>query len=93
MTGFNNNNFTNSEQETSDIKRSNEEVIANKENANSSGTNRDYGTITTTNRRYGNIGVTKSTELLRDAMAVTPELNVYKFIIDSFIEKFCLLIY
>ena len=83
VTGFNNNNFTNAEQSITDINRTNQEAINNK----------DYGTVTTTNRRYGNIGVTKSTELLRDAMSVTPELNIYKFIIDSFIEKFCLLIY
>ena len=55
--------------------------------SNDSGSNKgntsEYGTITTTNRRYGNIGVTKSTELLRDAMAVTPELNIYKFIMDK----------
>lgn len=93
VSGFNSNSLVDSEQTINDIDRSNSQTSEGSDSSTSDESSTDTGTITTTNRRYGNIGVTKSTELLRDAMAITPELNIYSFIINSFKDKFCLLIY
>lgn len=48
--------------------------------------------ITRETIRQGNIGVTKSTELI-DSYRKTEQFNVYQFIIDAIISRFCLLIY
>ena len=53
----------------------------------------DSGTIKHTVRRYGNIGVTKSTDLLFDYKDYIEQTNIYKFITDSFMKRFCLMIY
>ena len=57
------------------------------------GTDTDKGTITTTNRRYGNIGVTMSQDMARKEMDVRPEMNMMNYIIKSFKNRFCLLVY
>lgn len=43
-------------------------------------------------RRTGNIGVTSSMELIRQEREVS-EYNIYKYIVNSFKKRFCLLIY
>ena len=48
--------------------------------------------ITKETRRTGNIGVTKTTELIDDYRK-TEAFNVYQFIIDAIISRFCLMIY
>lgn len=48
--------------------------------------------LTDTTRRYGNIGVTKATDLI-DSYRDTEQFNIYQYIIDSFIRRFCLLVY
>ena len=42
---------------------------------------------------HGNIGVTTSQQMLEQELEVTPKLNIYNTIIDSFIRRFCLLVY
>lgn len=49
--------------------------------------------IITEHRRYGNIGVTMSQQLIKAEMDLIPELNVYNYIIESFKNRFCLLVY
>lgn len=53
----------------------------------------DTGTITRTKTRGGNIGVTMTQQMLEAEIAVRPKLNIYSFIIESFKDRFCLLIY
>lgn len=50
-------------------------------------------TETFTRRRGGNIGVTKSTELLADYMAVIPTTNLIAIISKDFKKKFCIMVY
>ena len=57
------------------------------------GTDTDKGTITTTNRRYGNIGVTMTQQMIEREMDVRAQMNIINYIIKSFKNRFCLLIY
>lgn len=41
----------------------------------------------------GNIGVTTSQQMLESELELAPKLNVMNYIIDSFKERFCLLVY
>lgn len=43
-------------------------------------------------RRTGNIGVTSSQELLERERSVS-QFNIYKYIVDSFKKRFCILVY
>lgn len=52
----------------------------------------DTGTKTTSNIS-GNIGVTTSQQMLEQEIEVTPKLNIYNIIIDSFKKRFCILVY
>lgn len=42
---------------------------------------------------YGNIGVTTSQEMLEQEMQIAPKLNTISAIVDSFIKRFCILVY
>lgn len=42
---------------------------------------------------HGNIGVTTSQQMLEQEIEVTPKINIYNIIINSFIQRFCLLVY
>lgn len=42
---------------------------------------------------YGNIGVTTSQEMLEQEMQIAPKLNTISVIVDSFIKRFCILVY
>lgn len=50
-------------------------------------------TITTTKTRGGNIGVTMTQQMLNADLDMLPRLNPYQFIVESFKNRFCLLIY
>ena len=51
------------------------------------------GDITRNNHTSGNIGVTTSQQMLEQEIEVSAKLNVIKMIVDSFRERFCLLVY
>lgn len=51
------------------------------------------GDITRNNQTSGNIGVTTSQQMLEQEIEVSAKLNVIKMIVDSFKERFCLLVY
>ena len=51
------------------------------------------GDITRENHTTGNIGVTTSQMMLEQEIEVSAKLNVMKMIVDSFKERFCLLVY
>lgn len=48
---------------------------------------------THTGRVHGNIGVTTSQQMLQSELDIAPKLNIYDFIINSFKNRFCLLVY
>ena len=51
------------------------------------------GDITRNNHTSGNIGVTTSQQMLEQEIEVSAKLNVMKMIVESFKERFCLLVY
>ena len=42
---------------------------------------------------YGNIGVTTSSQMLKEFIDRQPQLNIYKYIAQSFKKRFCLMVY
>lgn len=93
VNGFNNNGLTDESKD--------EGAVNNNSTTTSSGTSKldtdinktDSGNIITEHRRYGNIGVTMSQQLVKAELDLVPELNVMNYIIDSFKNRFCLLVY
>ena len=61
--------------------------------AGTDSTGSDTGTIKRTKTRGGNIGVTMTQQLLQSELDVRPKLNIYRYIIEDFKSRFCLLIY
>lgn len=51
------------------------------------------GGTTRNNHTTGNIGVTTSQQMIQQEIDIAPALNVAKIIIESFRERFCLLVY
>ena len=51
------------------------------------------GDITRNSHISGNIGVTTSQQMLEQEIEISAKLNVIKMIVDSFKERFCLLVY
>lgn len=51
------------------------------------------GDITRNNHTSGNIGVVTSQQMLEQEIEVSAKLNVIKMIVESFKERFCLLVY
>lgn len=58
---------------------------------NSSGNRNE--TTTHTGNISGNIGVTTSQEMLEQELEVAPKLDIYKYISESFKQRFCLMVY
>lgn len=54
---------------------------------------KDDTEITHTSRIHGNIGVTTSQQMLEQELEVAPKLNIMNIIIESFKNRFCLLVY
>ena len=51
------------------------------------------GTIKNDIEAFGNIGVTTSQQMAEAELLVSPKLNVYNYIIESFKNRFCLLVF
>ena len=51
------------------------------------------GDITRNNHTSGNIGVTTSQQMLEQEIEVSAKLNVIRMIVESFKDRFCLLVY
>ena len=51
------------------------------------------GDITRNSHISGNIGVTTSQQMLEQEIEISAKLNVIKMIVDSFKERFCILVY
>ena len=50
-------------------------------------------TMTRRSTIHGNIGVTTSQQMLEQEIAVSPKLNMFNLIIESFKNRFCVLVY
>lgn len=50
-------------------------------------------TMTRRSTIHGNIGVTTSQQMLEQELAVTPKLNMFSIIIESFKNRFCIMVY
>ena len=61
--------------------------------AGTDSTGSDTGTIKRTKTRGGNIGVTMTQQMLEAELETRPKLNIYRYIIEDFKQRFCLLIY
>ncbi|MBO7251465.1 MAG: hypothetical protein J6V25_02440 [Oscillospiraceae bacterium] len=53
----------------------------------------DTTAIDTDSNISGNIGVTTSQQMLEQELAIVPKLNIFNTIIESFKNRFCLLVY
>ena len=53
----------------------------------------DGGSVTRSSRIHGNIGVTSAQNMLEQELIISPKLNVFNYIIESFKNRFCLLVY
>lgn len=51
------------------------------------------GTIGNNVEAFGNIGVTTSQQMLESDLVLAPKLNVFSYIIESFKNRFCILVY
>ena len=54
---------------------------------------KDDSSVTRSSRIHGNIGVTTSQQMLEQELEVAPKLNIMNVIIESFKNRFCLLVY
>lgn len=98
VTGYNSSSWMDHEKDTSSGSRS------ESKNGTMSGTTSESNTGTTSNtdsrnwsethttRRTGNIGVTSSQELIERERKVS-EFSIYKYIVDSFKKRFCIMVY
>ncbi len=66
-------------------------MVAHTQDATSGSTSGNWSETHST-RRTGNIGVTSSQELLERERSVA-QFNIYKYIVDSFKKRFCILVY
>lgn len=63
------------------------------ENNTGYATNNSISTGLHNGRIHGNIGVTTTQQMLQSELDISPKLNVYDFIINSFKNRFCLQVY
>ena len=63
------------------------------DNNTGSSTDNSASTGLHTGRVHGNIGVTTSQQMLQSELDISPKLNVYDYIINSFKNRFCLQVY
>ena len=87
VSGFNSSEFKNSNRDIVDGTRTDSGTIT------TDGTDTDKGTIVRENRRYGNIGVTMAQDMAKKEMDMRPQMNMINYIINSYKNRFCLLVY
>lgn len=93
VNGFNETELKDAESDTSVTSSSSSISNSGTDEGTISHAGTDTGSITRTKTRGGNIGVTMTQQMLEAEIAVRPKLNIYSFIIESFKDRFCLLIY
>lgn len=87
--GYNSDVLENDNSSNTNIKDNNTTT----DNLKSTGTNKENIIEVFNRKRGGNIGVTMSQQLLEAELETRPKLNIYKYISNSFKERFCLMIY
>lgn len=93
VNGFNQAGLTEAEKDEGAVDNTSTNTSNATSNLNTNINKTDKGDIITEHRRYGNIGVTMSQQLVKAEIDLVPELNVINYIIDSFKNRFCLLVY
>lgn len=71
-------------------------ITSNNQQASNDNSNRAHNEHVSevfTRKRGGNIGVTMSQQLIQAELDVRPKLNIYKYISNSFKNRFCNMIY
>lgn len=83
--------------ETGKVTGYNSDTLRTSDQTDSTGTSdstgSDTGTIVREKTRGGNIGVTMTQQMLEAELETRPKLNIYRYIIEDFKQRFCLLIY
>lgn len=83
--------------ETGKVTGYNSDTLRTSDQTDSTGTSdstgSDTGTIIREKTRGGNIGVTMTQQMLEAELETRPKLNIYRYIIEDFKQRFCLLIY
>ena len=101
VAGFDSNSLVN--HDSSDLQHGHVNTLAHGETINNDMTTNSsltHGEVITdesgnthNSRIHGNIGVTTSQQMLEQELEVSPKLNVINYIIESFKNRFCLLVY
>ena len=78
---------TTSGNESESMQHGKTDTFTHGENIDNSGTDEKESHIS------GNIGVTTSQQMLQQEIDISPALNVMRIIVDSFRQRFCLLVY
>lgn len=71
----------------------NAEDMVNRTSDTDNGTSSSTANTIHTGRTHGNIGVTTSQQMLTQELEIAPELNIYRYIIEDFKQRFCLMVY
>lgn len=93
VNGFNQAGLTDAEKDEGAVNNTSTNTSNATSNLNTNINKTDKGDIITEHRRYGNIGVTMSQQLIEAELEVSPKLNVYNYILNSFKNRFTLLVY
>lgn len=82
---------------TNQVAGFNSEEFTNKDKGTGTGTEAGTGSRETssthTGNVSGNIGVTTSQQMLQQELDISPKLEIYKVISESFKKRFCLMVY
>lgn len=87
--GFDSGVLVNQTEDVNSSQSTNTGTQQNRSGSEVSEENRD----TFTSRIHGNIGVTTSQQMLESELAVVPKLNIINYIMNSFKNRFCILVY
>lgn len=79
VTGYNSNTLQTADQVSRD--------------SNTTSSAADTGQIIRQKTRGGNIGVTMTQQMIESELETRPKLNIYRYIIEDFKNRFCLLVY
>lgn len=97
VVGFNDTNFTNASQDsqtgTEGVSTSNTDSTTTSGTNSGSGTGSKDKTTVHSGNVSGNIGVTTSQQMLNQELEISPKVDIYKYISESFKQRFCLMVY
>ena len=89
---YNATTFQNQEQHILDHDSTDTGTVSNAGTAKDTGTLKDSGTINRERVEQGNIGITTTQQMIKEEREVS-EFNMYDYIVRSFKERFCIMVY